>query len=63
MRPLTLVILAITCSLSLSSCGVMAQQVRNARNLLTLPFRVELDIRFIDRIPPLERESKVAVFG
>lgn len=55
MRSILLVTLFVSCAMSLSSCGLLAHQVRNARNILTAPFRAELDVRFIDGIPELER--------
>ncbi|MDA8908542.1 MAG: hypothetical protein P1U81_03725 [Verrucomicrobiales bacterium] len=63
MRSIVLLALAVTCSFSLSSCGLVAHQVHNARRLLSAPFRVELDIRFIDGIPDLEREVGIAVYS
>lgn len=55
MRALSLLVLAISCSFSLSSCGLLAHQTRNVKNLLTAPFRAELDVRFLDGFSDLER--------
>ncbi|MEM6915796.1 MAG: hypothetical protein AAF491_04440 [Verrucomicrobiota bacterium] len=59
MRALLYIAFAITCSFSLSSCGLLAHQVHRTKNLLTAPFRAELEERFLDRIPELERDSRL----
>lgn len=61
MRSLSLLALAISCSFSLSSCGLLAHQTRNVKNLLTAPFRAELDVRFLDGLRDLERDYVLRV--
>lgn len=61
MRALSLLALAISCSFFLSSCGLLAHQTRNVKNLLTAPFRAELDVRFLDGISDLERDDVLRV--
>ncbi|MDF1825337.1 MAG: hypothetical protein P1U68_11885 [Verrucomicrobiales bacterium] len=63
MRSLSLVILSIGCAMSLSSCGLVAHQVKNVQNLLTAPFKAELDVRFIDGIPEMERPHRLSMFS
>lgn len=63
MRALTLLILSFVAATSLSSCGLIAHQARTAQSLLRAPFRVELEKRFLDEIPELERESRISLWS
>lgn len=63
MRSFLLVILFVGCAMSLSSCGLIAHQVHNVKNILTAPFRAELDVRFIDGIPDLERADRLVIYS
>ena len=56
MRSFTLIALAAAASLTLSSCGILAHQANRTMNLLSAPFRAELEQRFFDGIPELERK-------
>ncbi|MEM1443280.1 MAG: hypothetical protein AAGF67_13115 [Verrucomicrobiota bacterium] len=61
MRALCLIALAVAFSFSLSSCGMVAHQLHRTKNILTAPFRAELEERFKDGVPELERDARISL--
>ena len=56
MRNVILLALVAVCLICQTSCGVLSHQANRAKHILQWPFRAELDSRFLEQTPEIDRE-------
>ncbi len=56
MRNVILLAFVAVCLSCQTSCGMLGHQANRAKQILQWPFRAELDSRFLEQTPEIDRE-------